>query len=50
MKHIIDANNDDTHLLNNSIKNKLLGRAKMGHGSLKWGGCIKKQIRCWKNS
>ena len=34
MKHIFDANNDDTHLLNNIIKKKLLGRAKVGHGSL----------------
>jgi len=34
MKHIFDANNDDTHLLNNIIKKKRLGRAKVGHGSL----------------
>ena len=34
MKHIFDANNDDTHLLSNIIKKKLLGRAKVGLGSL----------------
>jgi hypothetical protein len=28
---------------------KLVERAKVGHGSLWSGGCIEKQIRCWKN-
>jgi hypothetical protein len=38
-----------TWLLNNIIKKSLVEHAKVAHGSLLSGGCIEKQIRCWKN-